>query len=208
MPVRRIPRSKPKLVSNMYLQRSAQLVRRRAIRQILMNRYHLNGVNSHEELVYLLQAGFDITTTVHTVKADLMEMGAIKVKDESRPSISWWMLPAFNPNLENLRETLDTGVVEEEVAHKFNLHVIDIATVGNSIFVMTEPRAGYLVAYWLSWLRWPGILFVQEQLDGCVIHCVDTQTAMDVATQLTGDDPDAEGGEDEEEDDDEEEAPD
>ncbi len=170
-----------------YLRHSTKLVRRAAIRRILSGRFHSDGINSLNTINKLLEDVYGIHAHIMTISKDLKHMGAIKVQDRAKPSIQWWVIPAFNPNLENLREGLDHNTIEQEVSNKVAMHVIDIAPVYDRIFIMTEPRAGYLVAYWMSWLRWPGIMYVQEQLDGCIIHCLDSKAATRIFQQLVGD---------------------
>ncbi|MBA2671993.1 MAG: hypothetical protein H0U67_16615 [Gemmatimonadetes bacterium] len=179
-----------------YLKRSTMLVRRSAIRQLLAGRYHVNGIASLAELKRLLKVGYGITVHIQSLSRDLMEMGAIKVKDEERPTITWWVVPAFNPNIENLREDMDPKVVEQELQHKISSHVTDTTTVGAYIYLLTEPRAGPLVAYWVSWLKWGGMVFVQEQMDACVIHCLDERAARHIYARLLGDQRIEEGYED------------
>jgi len=169
-----------------YLRRNTRLIRHAAIRRILYGRYHSNGIRNLDQLVSELQEVAGIRVTKETVSTDLREMGAIKVRDVERPTIEWWVLPAFNPNVENLRDEMDADLIEAEVGFKLAAHVVDMTPVGRYIYVLTEARAGTLVAYWLSWLTWPGILLVQEQLDGCIIHCVNDHAALEVAEKLIG----------------------
>lgn len=170
-----------------YLRHSTKLIRRSAIRRILSGRFHKDGISKLRTIQELLADVYGIQSHIMTISTDLKDMGAIKVQDRAHPSIQWWVVPAFNPNLENLRESLDPDTVEQEVSNKIAMHAIDIAPAYDRIFIMTEPRAGYLVAYWVSWLRWAGILYVQEQLDGCIIHCLDDDAATRIYKRLVGD---------------------
>lgn len=182
-----------------YLRRSTKMIRRAAIRRLLSGRYHTNGITSLQQMSEELEAASGIKAHIMTLSIDLREMGAIKVRDAERPQVEWWTIPAFNPNVEDLREHMDPEQVEAEVAHKIALHVIDISPVQQFVYVMTEARAGPLVGYWLSWLNWVGIIYVQEQLDGCIIHCLNGDMAINVAEGLMGDIR-MRGGDEEEED--------
>ncbi len=182
-----------------------KVIRRAAIRRILAGRYGADGISSLTQLQTILAQQHGITAHIMTISRDLDEMGAVKVQDVEKPSVQFWVVPAFNPNLENLRETMDSEAIEQEVFYKLTMHVIDISMLYERIIIMTEPRAGYLVAYWLSWLRWPGMVSVQEQLDGCIIHCLDPDHAEGIYQMLVGhpldreEDTDAEAEEGEEE---------
>ena len=168
-----------------YLRHQSQLIRRTAIRRVLSGRFHRNGINNINEIIRLL-AEQGIHTHRMTISTDLQAMGAVKVQDSERPSIMWWVVPSYNPNVENLRESLDPESVEQEVQQKVLMHVVDITPLGSYIYIMTEPRAGAMLGYWISWLSWQGIVFVQDQLDGCIIHCVDEEHALRVYAQLVG----------------------
>lgn len=170
-----------------YLVKSQKLVRRAAIRRILAGRFHANGIKTYEELIAELETQAGIRASKETISRDLREMGAVKVTDEDRQNIKWWVLPAFNPYIEDLRNELDPDLIEAEVGHKLAAHAVGITPVGDRVFVMTEARAGPLVAYWISWLSWPGIIMVQEQLDAAVINCTNDETAIAVALRLLGD---------------------
>lgn len=170
-----------------YLRRSTKMIRHAAIRRLLAGRYHSRGITSLNQMRDELEAASGIKSHIMTLSIDLREMGAIKVRDAERPSIEWWVIPAFNPNVEDLREHMDADHVEAEVAHKITMHVIDIAPIHNLVYVMTESRAGPLVGYWISWLNWVGIIYVQEQLDGCIIHCLNDEIAINIAESLMGD---------------------
>jgi arginine repressor len=192
MPERRNKRGgEPAEVS--YLRRNTGLIRRSALRRILAGRYHTNGIRNLEQMQAELQAASGIHAHIMTISKDLQMMGAIKVRDAENPNIEWWVVPAFNPNAEDLREQMDPEIVEAEVAHKIASHVIDIAPVHQFVYVMTESRAGNLVGYWLSWLTWGGIIMVQELLDGCIIHCINDEAAVMVAERLIGDERFAKG---------------
>lgn len=170
-----------------FLRRNTKLIRHAAIRRILMGRYHTNGISSLQHLQEELEATAGITVHLMTLSSDLRELGAIKVRDAERTSIEWYVVPAWNPNVEELRVHMDAELVESEIAQKIALHVLDISPVQQFVYVLTEARAGPLVGYWISWLNWHGIVYVQEQADGCIVHCLDNQTAMEVATRLVGD---------------------
>lgn len=187
LPARNTPRRDGALHEVQFLRRNNKMIRRAAIRNILQGRYHTDGISTLEEMKDLLMKASGIDAHIMTLSTDLREMGAIKVRDAERSSIEWWVMPAYNPNTEDLREQMDPEIVENEVAHKIASHVIDIAPVNQFIYVLTESRAGYLVGYWLSWLTWEGIVFVQEQADGCIVHCVNDYAAMVTAARLMGD---------------------
>lgn len=187
----KLPRSTPRKDGSLrevsFLRRNTKMIRRAAIRNILAGRYHTNGISTLEEIKDLLLKASGIDAHVMTLSNDLREMGAIKVRDAERPSVEWWVMPAYNPNTEDLREQMEPDLVEAEVAHKIASHVIDIAPVQQFVYVLTEARAGHLVGYWLSWLTWEGVIYVQEQADGCIIHCVNDHAAMVTASRLMGD---------------------
>ena len=170
-----------------YLRRSTKMIRRAAIRRVLAGRYHTSGITSLQQLAEEVEASSGIKAHIMTLSVDLREMGAIKVKDAERSSVEWWVIPAFNPNVEDLREHMDPTQVEAEIAHKIAMHVISISPVEQFVYVMTESRAGPLVGYWMSWLNWVEIIYVQEQLDGCIIHCLNPAMAIQVVEGLTGD---------------------
>lgn len=169
------------------LRNNTKLIRHAAIRRLLIGRYHTNGVASLDQLQQELEATAGIRANINTLSADMRELGGIKVRDAERPKIEWYVLPAWNPNVEDLRLVMDAQLIEHEVSQKIAMHVLDIAPVNNFVYVMTESRAGALVGYWISWLSWQGIVFVQEQLDGCIIHCLSDDYAMRVAARLVGD---------------------
>lgn len=173
-------------VKEVSLRRSGKLIRHAAIRRLLSGRYHADGIRNLDHLKETLEATTGISVNRMTLSYDLREMGAIKVRDAERPEVEWYVLPAFNPNVEDLRAEMDPTLIEAEVAHKFASHVYDMAPINNLIYVMTESRAGPLVAYWLSWLSWDGIIMVQEQLDSAIIHCVNGATASSIASRLIG----------------------
>lgn len=183
----RRPRRDAEQVHDVYLRRNTGLIRRAGIRRILAGRYHANGIRTLEQLQEELRQATGIEAHQMTLSNDLRVMGAMKVRDVERPGIEWWVVPAYNPNTEDLREAMDPDVIEGEVAHKIASHVHDITAVDQFIYVMTEARAGHLVGYWISWLPWPEIVYVQEQLDGCIIHCLNGQAALNVLAGLTGD---------------------
>lgn len=172
---------------SVFLRRNTRLIRHAAIRRILGGRFHTNGINTHQQIVDELEAKAGFTVSKEMVSKDLREMGAVKVRDELRPNVSWWVIPAYNPNVEDLRDAMDPELIESEVAHKLNAHAMSITPIGHMVYVLTEARAGYLVSYWLSWLAWPGIILVQEHLDSCIIHCVNDEAAVNVAERLMGD---------------------
>ena len=181
------PRRNADLAEITYLRRNNGLIRRSALRRLLAGRYHTHGLRSLEQIRDELRTATGIEAHIMTISQDLRMMGAIKVRDAEAPSVEWWVVPAFNPNAEDLREQMDPEIVENEVAHKVASHVIDIAPIRQFIYVLTEARAGPLVGYWLSWLTWYGIVYIQEQSDGCIIHCINDESAMRVAERLTGD---------------------
>lgn len=170
-----------------YLRRSDKLIRRAGIRRILAGRFYTNGIKTLEQLQEELRLATGIEAHIMTLSKDLREMGAVKVKDAERPTVEWWVMPAYNPNAEELRDQMDPEIIENEVAHRLASHAIDIAPINQFVYVMTEARAGMLVGYWLSWLSWHGIIYVQEQLDGCIIHCLNDEAAINVAERLLGD---------------------
>ena len=170
-----------------YLRRNDKLIRRAGIRRALAGRFYTKGISTREELQSELRMTTGIEAHIMTLSKDLREMGAVKVKDAENPSVQWWVMPAYNPNAEELRDQMDPEIIENEVAYRLGSHAIDIAPIGQFIYVMTEARAGYLVGYWLSWLSWNGIVYVQEQLDGCIIHCLNDECAINVAERLLGD---------------------
>ena len=177
----------PEAAEITYLRRSDKLIRRAGIRRILAGRFYTNGIKTLEQLQEELRLATGIEAHIMTLSKDLREMGAVKVKDAERPTVEWWVMPAYNPNAEELRDQMDPEIIENEVAHRLASHAIDIAPVNQFVYVMTEARAGMLVGYWLSWLSWHGIIYVQEQLDGCIIHCLNDEAAINVAERLLGD---------------------
>ena len=187
MPQRGRAMKNPEAAEITYLRRSDKLIRRAGIRRILAGRFYTNGIKTLEQLQEELRLATGIEAHIMTLSKDLREMGAVKVKDAERPTVEWWVMPAYNPNAEELRDQMDPEIIENEVAHRLASHAIDIAPINQFVYVMTEARAGMLVGYWLSWLSWHGIIYVQEQLDGCIIHCLNDEAAINVAERLLGD---------------------
>lgn len=177
----------PEAAEITYLRRNDKLIRRAGIRRVLSGRFHARGVRTLEQLQEELRMATGIEAHIMTLSKDLREMGAVKVRDAENSKIEWWVMPAYNPNTEELREQMDPEIIENEVAYRLASHAIEIAPINQFIYVMTEARAGILVAYWLSWLSWYGIVYVQEQLDGCIIHCLNDESAINVAERLLGD---------------------
>ena len=177
----------PEAAEITYLRRNDKLIRRAGIRRVLSGRFHARGVRTLEQLQEELRMATGIEAHIMTLSKDLREMGAVKVRDAENTKIEWWVMPAYNPNTEELREQMDPEIIENEVAYRLASHAIEIAPINQFIYVMTEARAGILVAYWLSWLSWYGIVYVQEQLDGCIIHCLNDESAINVAERLLGD---------------------
>lgn len=169
------------------LPRNLRQIRRIAIRRLLTGSYHRDGFDTLEDIRRALHERAGIVASKDTISQDLREMGAVKVRDEDRPQVQWWVIPAFNPNVENLREQMDPELIELEVARKITTHVTNIEPLGHEVIVMTETCAGPLVGYWMSWLAWPEIVIVQEQLSSCIIKCVNSAAAVMVALRLTGD---------------------
>jgi len=162
-----------------------QVIRHMAIRRILTERAGRNGVHSFRELQRLLSdAGYPVAEV--TLRNDMVEIGAVKIRDEEYPTLSWWTIPVWNPSIEDLRRHVDPEVVEHEALMKMAMHAIDAVILGNRIHIMTEPRAGYLLSYWISWLRWEGMVDVQEKLDGCIIHCATPEDAIVIRHRLLG----------------------
>lgn len=174
----RVMATRPKL-PNVKLQRHSE------IRRILNSRSGPTGVRSYRELQAILaDAGFPVSEM--TIRTDMFQLGAVKITAENERGHGWWIIPAWNPAAENLRGKLDPEVVEHEVMIKMTAHVQDVVVVADRIHILTEPRAGYLVAYWISWLEWEGIVDVQERLDGCIVYCASAQDAMVVRKRLYG----------------------
>lgn len=173
--------------STSVLPRNLRQIRRMALRRLLSGAYHRDGYETLDQIRRALHERAGIVATKDTVSQDLREMGAVKVRDDERPEVKWWVIPAFNPNVEDLRGQMDPELIEAEVARKITAHVINIEPLDNEVIVMTESRAGPLVGYWMSWLAWPEIVMVQEQLDSCIIKCVNAAAAILVAIRLTGD---------------------
>lgn len=166
---------------------SDKLVRRAALRRMLHGAYHRDGFRTIDDIRRALHERAGIVVSRDIVSVDLRELGAIRVRDEQRPEVVWWVIPAFNPNVEDLRDQMDPELIEDEIARKLANHAVDLVPLGNEVFVMTEARAGPLMGYWLSWLSWPEIVLVQEQLDSAIIKCVNADAARMVAARLTGD---------------------
>lgn len=165
---------------------SSRLIRRAAIRRLLAGRYGRNGINGYRQLQEELWDRFKIRAALATLSADMKALGAFKAQDPSTPSIEWWGIAPFNPGLEDARSQLDPEIIEREAAYKVAGHVVDVVPVGRMVYLNTESRAGWLVAYWLSLLSWPEMLMVQEGIDSAVIHCLTTHAALTVAERLTG----------------------
>ena len=171
---------------------NARVQRHIAIRRIVNGRAGALGVRNYRDLRDTL-AEEGIPVSEMTVRSDMAELGAVKIKDE-KTNLSWWIIPAWNPAAENLRGKLDPEVVEHEVMLKMTAHASDAVIVGDRIHVMTEPRAGYLVAYWISWLDWHGIVDVLERLDGCIIYCASAEDARVVRSKLLGEEGSTDDG--------------
>lgn len=177
----------PPLDTAFYLRRNDALIRRAAIRHILQGRIHVDGIKSTDQLRDILAASYGISVTKDTVNMDLRKMRAVKVVDEELPSVKWWVIPAYHPQVEDLRNQMDPELIEAEVGLRLDAHVISIVPLHNMVHVLCEPRSGYLVAYWVSWLNWSGIVRVQEGMDSFTIFCVNDHTAVETARRLLGD---------------------
>lgn len=168
-----------------HLRPNNRLIRRAAIRRLLLGRYHANGIRSLEQLQTELLHAHGIRVSRETLNTDLKDMGAVKANDMAS-GISWYTIPAYNPNVEDIRGQLDPDQVEYEVGAKLAAHAVDVAPVGSVVYVMTEPRAGLLVGYWLRWLHWTEILITREFLDHAEIVCFTPDAALSVAEKLIG----------------------
>lgn len=168
-----------------HLRPNNRLIRRASIRRILMGRYHSNGISSIEHLQSELLHATGIRASRETLNTDLKDLGATKVTD-AETGISWWVVPAFNPNVEDIRDQLDPDQVEYELGAKLAAHAVDVTPIGNTVYIMTEPRAGLLVGYWARWLAWPEILVAREFLDHAEIVCFTPDAALSVAEKLVG----------------------
>lgn len=157
------------------------LVRRRAIRKVLASEHHSTIPSVRDRLADL---GFDHSEI--TVRLDLQEVGAVRIQRLDKPGEYQWIIPAYNPALEQLRKQLDPEQIEYEVQLKMAAHSVDVHVAETRVHVLTEARAGYLVAYWIGWLQWTEIVHIAEHLDSCIVHCVDAEAAELVARRLIG----------------------
>ncbi len=157
------------------------LSRRRVMRRILATE-HISDISQLRDR--LAEEGHDQAEI--TVRYDLRDVGAVKLKRIDVPGEYHWVIPAYNPALEQLRSELNEEQLEAEVQLKMSAHAVDVHVINNTVHVLTEPRAGMLVAYWISWVTWNEIVHVQEHLDSCIVHCTDADAAEVIARRLSG----------------------
>ena len=168
-----------------HLRPNTRLIRHAAIRRLLLGRYHSNGISSLSQLKEEMLHAFGINASRETLNTDLKELGVVTATD-AKTGIKWYTVPAYNPNVEDIRGQLDPDQVEHEVGVKLAAHAVDVTPIGNTVYIMTEPRAGLLVGYWASWLHWTEILIVREFLDHAEIVCFTPDAAISVAEKLIG----------------------
>jgi arginine repressor len=165
------------------LRKSQKLLRRARIRAVLAEHQGIDGISSYDQMADILGV-----STV-TVETDFKELGAVKIKDRiDGRNYSWWIIPAHNPHLNDVRQNVSQGVIEQEVALKLKAHALTSQVVQNTVIITTERSAGLLVADWIRLLNWPDILHVIENRDSCVVVCPDVGAATMTHKRLTGDD--------------------
>lgn len=173
-----------------------RLVRRAAIRRILTGRYGREGIGSIRQLKAILEhPPYNLKASLATLSGDLKAMGAFLARDPTDPASEFWMIPPFNPGIEDARSQLDPEIIEREVAYKVVGHVNDVVPIGRMVYVMTAHQAGPIVGYWMSLLSWPEIIAVQKDDSLVLLHCLTSGAATAVAERLVGYNPNEEEAE-------------
>ncbi len=175
----------PKHVEEMNrARRNEQLLRRARLRRLLTEHTGEDGFATNRAIA----KHFKVDAT--TIEADLRAIGAVKLHDDIK-KVSWWTVPAHNPNLPDYREVFDEGVMLNELSLKMRAHVLEIVPFGNLLIFKTERSAGPLLADWLSLLTWEEIVHVSEERHAAVMHCVSEEAVDWVMARLIGDDEEA-----------------
>lgn len=165
---------------------NAQLfIRRQAIRRLLLNQDMHNPLPSIPKITKALELQYQIHVHKDTVNNDLKALGAQRVRNLVT-GLEYWILPNHAPQIAAIRAEMPQDIILEAVASKIENHVLDMYTKRDIVFMACEPRAGYLVAYWVSWLNWPEIVLVQEQMDSVIVHCLNERAAEETLIRLTG----------------------
>lgn len=171
----------PKHVEDMNrARRNEQLLRRARLRRLLTEHTHKDGFKNTRMISEALGV------ERRTVEADLKAIGAVKLHDDIG-NVTWWTVPAHNPNLPDYREVFDEGVMLNELSIKMRAHVLEIVPFGNLLIFKTERSAGPLLADWLSLLTWDEIVHVSEERHAAVMHCASEEAVDWVMARLIGD---------------------
>lgn len=161
-----------------------RLNRRARIRALLMGSWGENGYSNIEDIAEAIGA------SPTTVTKDLKDMSAVKVMarvgGKVARTISWYVLPAYNPQQYNLRNTAQREMLETKVAQVMFTHAVEVFQNGNQVVTHCEIYTGKHVGHYLSQLSWEGILYVMSDDSTSVIHCLSEEHAQLVAYRLSG----------------------
>ena len=166
------------------MRQNEQLLRKARLRRAINTHTGKNGFRTTQEIADYLGENESL------ISNDLAAIGAVKVRDiiDARPH-SWWIIPAHNPLLPNLREHIGEAALLNEISLKIKAHVLEIFAHRSEIIIKTERSAGPLLADWISLLPWSEIIHVTEQRSSAIVKCLDDEVAEYVLKRLLGEDP-------------------
>lgn len=169
------------------MRQSEQLIRRARLRRLLNTHTGANGYPTAQAIAEQLDEH------EQTVRNDLQAIGAVKIKDTiNGKHHAWWIIPAYNPLLPNLRDYMSETALLNEISLKIRAHVLEMFRYKSEIIIKTERSAGPLLADWISLLPWAEILHVSEERNSAVVRCLDPDAAEDVLARLLGEPPEDE----------------
>ena len=163
------------------LKKNEQLLRRARLRRALATHSGKDGFPRAGDIAEHLGEA------ERTVNMDLKALGAVKVRDTiDGTQYEWWMIPAWNPLLPDMREVADEKAILNELNLKIKAHVLEMYVHREDLVVITERSAGPLMADWFSLLAWPEIVHVIEGRNSVIVRCLDGASADDVMHYLIG----------------------
>lgn len=163
------------------LQRNEALLRRARLRRLLAQHTRKEGYRTTKQIAQALGE------PERTIQVDLKALGAVKVREQiDGEDYEWWMIPAWNPLLPDMREVADETAILNELSLKIRAHVLEMYTLREDLIVITERSAGPLMADWFSLLSWPEITYVMENRNSVIVRCIDGASADDVLHYLIG----------------------